>query len=92
MPGMLPCIPQNILLPEQKAFADRVASLQTADDLDAFAKDVTVWLQSPGVSNSVVPKALSAEWRVKLQGAPCCLSEREKEALAEEIRAFQFHE
>ncbi len=92
MPGMLPCVPQNTLLPQQKAFADRVYSLQDAHDLDAFTKDVTVWLQSPGISNSVVPKALDGAWRVKLQAAPFTVTDGDKHALADEINAFQFCE
>jgi hypothetical protein len=92
MPGMLPCVPQAILLPEQRAFADRVASLQTAEDLDAFAKDVTVWLQSPGISNCVAPKALAGKWRAKLQSAPFAVTDGDKHALEDEIKAFHFQE
>jgi hypothetical protein len=88
---MTECFPRDTLLATQKAFAERVGTIETADDLSAFIKDVDVWLHSPGVSNSVAPNALDAQWRTKLKGAPFHVTDDEKNALANGIRAFTFH-
>jgi hypothetical protein len=90
--GMLPCAPTDTLLPEQKEFADRVATLKTADDLAAFMNDVDVWLHTPGVSNCISPKTLDGAWRLLLESAPFEMTDDEKNALASGIRAFTFRE
>lgn len=90
--GMLPCVPNDTLLIEQNEFADRVATLSSADDLAAFIKDFDVWLHTPGISNCIYPKALDGGWRLMLKRAPFEMTDDEKDALANGIRAFTFQE
>lgn len=88
---MLEHAPVSTLLDEQKAFVERIESVRNADDLAAFLKDVTVWLHTPGVSNSVSPKGLDGAWARRLKDAPFVVANAEKDTLRKELTALSFN-
>jgi hypothetical protein len=82
--------PISEILAHQHAFADRVATIRNVDDLTEFVDDVNDWLQRTAIANCVSPNVLEGRWTERLKIDPLLVSDPERQALAEEIRAWQF--